>query len=94
METCTVTEAKARLNELVDEVESTHEQIMITKHGHPSVVLISAEELDSLRETLYWLSQPRLLDELRASAAGEDSGAYLTEDEVRRKYAAPRVRTR
>ena len=62
MRSLTVTEVKARLNELVDAAEATHEQIMITKHGRPAVVLIAAEDLESLQETVYWLSQPGIKD--------------------------------
>jgi prevent-host-death family protein len=42
--TVTVTEAKARLNELVDEAEATHAQVTITKHGRPAVVIIAADD--------------------------------------------------
>jgi antitoxin YefM len=58
MKTVTVTEAKARLNELVDDAARMHEQVVITKHGHPSVVLVAADDLESLKETVYWLSRP------------------------------------
>jgi antitoxin YefM len=60
----TVTEVKARLNELVDEAEATHAQIVITRHGHPAAVIISAEDLESLQETVYWLSQPGVREDV------------------------------
>jgi len=53
MRSLTVTEVKARLNELVDNAESTHEQIMITKRGRPAAVIVAAEDLESLQETVY-----------------------------------------
>lgn len=34
------------------------EQVVISKDGHPSVVLVAAEDLESLKETVYWLSRP------------------------------------
>ena len=37
----------------------THERVTITKNGRPAAVLISAEDLDAMEETLYWASQPR-----------------------------------
>jgi len=60
---------------LVDEAESTHEIITITRHGRPAAVLMSADDLDSLHETLHWLSQPGIrqavADAEREFAAGE-----------------------
>lgn len=38
---------------------------MITKHGHPAVVMLSVEDLESLEETRQVLSNPGLLAEIR-----------------------------
>ena len=57
MPTIPLTEAKTRLNELVDEAVSTHERVTITKHGRPAVVLISVDDLEAIEETLYWPSR-------------------------------------
>lgn len=45
-------EVRNRLSEYVAEVELTHERITITRHGHPAAVLISADDLASIEETL------------------------------------------
>lgn len=75
MRTLPLSEAKDKLSGLVDEAESTHEIITITRHGRPAAVLMSADDLDSLHETLYWLSQPGIrqavADAEREFAAGE-----------------------
>jgi len=55
-EMMTVTDAKARLSELVAAVATTHEHVEITRNGEPAAVLISHEEFDSLRETIAILS--------------------------------------
>ena len=47
---------------LVAEAESTHEIITITKHGRAVAALISADDLESLHETLYWLAKPDIAD--------------------------------
>lgn len=39
----------------------------ITKHGRPSAVLISADDLQSLEETLAVLSDAAVMDQIRAS---------------------------
>lgn len=58
-------EVKNRLSELVDRVERVHGRIVITKHGHPSAVIMSVEDLESLEETLDILSNPDAVDDVR-----------------------------
>ncbi|HEX2704315.1 MAG TPA: type II toxin-antitoxin system Phd/YefM family antitoxin [Candidatus Lustribacter sp.] len=89
MRTVTVTEAKARLNELVDDAESTHEQIVITKHGHPAVVMIAADDLDSLRETVFWLSKPGIRESVAEADADQSAGRTLTSEHLRRELGLP-----
>ena len=57
-------EVKNRLSEVVDRIERSHGRVIITKHGHPSVVLMSLEDLESLEETLSILGNPRVLAEV------------------------------
>jgi prevent-host-death family protein len=82
MTTVPLSEAKDRLSGLVEEAETTHEIITITKHGRPAAVLMAVDDLDSLHETLYWLARPKIRESLaegeREFAAGETtSGAKL-----------------
>jgi prevent-host-death family protein len=56
MTTLPLSEVKARLSEIAEEVASTHERIQITKNGREYVVLISADDLESLEATLELLA--------------------------------------
>ncbi len=58
----------------------THERVSITRNGKPAAVLISAEDLEALEETLYWASQDRLSED------GEpvDAAAVLADLRVRK----------
>jgi antitoxin YefM len=85
MKTLPLSEAKDRLSGLVDEAESTHEMVTITKHGRPVAVLMAAEDLDSLHETLFWLSQPGIRDDLVAAAEDEATGNTMTSAELQAK---------
>lgn len=80
-----MTEAKVRLNELVDDAQSTHEQIVITKHGRPAAVLIAADDLESLRETVYWLSRPGIRESLAEAEADIAAGRGVDSAELRRE---------
>ena len=89
MRTLTITEVKARLNELVDETASTHEQIVITRHGHPAAVLVSADDLESLKETVYWLSRPGIRESLAEADADVESGRTIGSEEMRARLGLP-----
>ena len=65
-----LSEAKDRLSALVDQAVATHDIVTITKHGRPAAVLMAADDLESLRETVFWLSQPGVRQDI-AAAEGE-----------------------
>jgi antitoxin YefM len=90
MQTMSVSEAKDKLSTLVESVESTHEAVLITRHGKPAAVLISPEDLDSLQETLAWLSDPEHAAEMTEAEADAASGRMLSLDEVRAQLASGR----
>ena len=90
MATIPLTEAKAKLNELVEEALSTHERVTITRRGKPAVVLISVEDLESMEETLHWQSQPGVREDLQSSRA--EAGQLMDEAAVRRRYGVGTAR--
>ena len=79
MQILPISKLKDKLNEFVDAVTLTRDQVTITKNGSPAAVLIGFEECESLQETLYWLSQPGIRDAVAVAdadiAAGQTSGA-------------------
>ncbi|WP_066940969.1 type II toxin-antitoxin system Phd/YefM family antitoxin [Microtetraspora fusca] len=92
MTTLPLGEARDALSALVDQVERTHDRVTITRHGRPSAVLISAEDLDALEETLDILSTPGALAEIRAAQEEISRGdavdaAGIAEIIARRKEA-------
>jgi antitoxin YefM len=83
--TIPLTDAKARLNELVEETALTHERVTITRHGRPAAVLIAVEDLEAMEETLFWQSQTGVHEDLEAGRrAGRDE--LYDESDVRRRY--------
>ena len=75
------------LSELVDRVEREHERIVITRNGRETAVLISAEDLAELEETLSVLSDGEALADIR-----EADAAYMSGDVVRGVDAVRRLR--
>ena len=65
MKILSLSETKMKLSGLVDSVEKTSEEIVITKNGRPAAVLVSSEEYDSWKETLAIYSDYEFMDEIR-----------------------------
>jgi antitoxin YefM len=88
--TMTVTDAKARLSELVAAVASTHDHIEITRNGEPAAVLISAEELAALRETIAILSDPGAVAQIKESEQDIAAGRVMDAEDLREALEARR----
>ncbi len=58
MQTITYTDARNQLTRLMDGVVRDREPITITRNGTGIVVLLAADEYDSMEETLHLLSTP------------------------------------
>lgn len=89
MKTMPLSEAKDKLSGLVDEAESTHEMITITRHGRPAAVLMAADDLESLQESLLWLSQPGIADSVAAAEREYASGQTVGGDDLRAQFGLP-----
>ncbi len=85
MQTMSISAAKAKLNELVDDAVRTHEHVTITKNGAPAV-MVAQEEWESLQETLFWQSQPGITEDLAAAQGEYEAGQSLSGEEIRRRY--------
>lgn len=66
MKTLSLSEAKMKLSELVDKVQHADEEVVITRNGRPAAVLISPDELESMRETIEIKADRDLMKEIQA----------------------------
>lgn len=90
MRTIPLAEAKNTLSAVVEDVATTHQPVTITRHGRPAATLIATEDLETLLETLAWVSDPEHAAELAESREAIEQGRTLTLDEVRAQLSAPR----
>ena len=80
MSTLPLSDAKARLSQIADEVHRTHERVTITKNGRSYLVLMAAEDLESMEATLELLSDPDAIARVQqarqdlAAGRGTDAG--------------------
>jgi prevent-host-death family protein len=82
---------KARFSELVDRVERQQDRVVVTRNGKPAAVLISADDLESLEETLAVMSDRSIAAQLRESRKAVDAGEPGAElEELRASVAARR----
>lgn len=65
MKTLPLSEAKTKLSALVDSVERTDEEVVITRNGRPAAVLVSPDEFESWKETFAVRGDADLVAELR-----------------------------
>ena len=89
MKTVPLGEAKDKLSGLVDEAESTHEIITITRHGRAAAVLMSADDLESLHETLYWLSKPGIRESIAEAERDYAAGETIGGEDLRAEFGLP-----
>lgn len=89
MKTMPLSEAKDKLSALVDEAERTHEMVQITRHGRPAAILMSADDVESLQETIYWLSQPGIREEVDAARREYAAGETTSGESLRAQFGLP-----
>lgn len=79
-------DARNELSQYVAEVERTHERVTITRDGHPAAVLISADDLAALEETLDILGTPGAAEAIREGQADGAAGHYAGNDQLKFRY--------
>ena len=82
MSTVPLAEARANLSRLVDDAVRTHERVEVTKNGRRAAVILSADDYDSMVETLDILSDRDLTAQLRAAQDEAERGEVFSLDEV------------
>lgn len=79
-------EVKAKFSEMVDRVEHQHDRITVTRNGRPAAVLMSADDLAALEDTLELLSDPAAMAEIEQARREVVAGKTVSADEIRAKY--------
>lgn len=74
MTTLPIADVRANLSKLVEEAERTHQRVEVTKNGRRAAVLMSADDYDSLMETLDILGDAATMADIREAET-------LTDDE-------------
>jgi antitoxin YefM len=94
MSTLPLSQVKAHLSEIADEVDRTHERVHVTRNGREFVVLLAAEDLKSLESTLELLSDRAALERVREADAALLAGDLTTGEDMTKLMDARRQRER
>jgi len=81
-QTISVTDARTRLPELVDDVSDHLSEYVITKHGRAHAVLLSLEEHEAMLETLEVLSDSEALRRIREGLEDLARGDVISFEDV------------
>ena len=68
MDTVTYTKIRANLASTMDRLCNDHETLIITRNGKRSIVMLSLEDYDALKETAYLLRTPANAKRLLSAA--------------------------
>ena len=77
-----LSDVKARLSEIAEEVDRTHERVHITRNGREYVVLIAGADLESIEATLELLADPPAQQRIARSQQEIAGGEGMTLDQV------------
>lgn len=85
MRTMSYSESRARYAEVLQSVVDDREEVIVTRNGHESAVIVSLDDYNSLRETAYLMRSPRnarrLFDAVERLEAGTGTTHELIDDE-------------
>jgi prevent-host-death family protein len=79
-------EAKDRLSQYIASVERTHDRVVITRHGRPSAILISPEDLAALEETVDIMTTPGGPEAIAEGVADLAAGRVADNDALRARF--------
>lgn len=74
MRTMSYSESRRRYAEVLDSVVDDREEVVITRAGREPAVIVSLDEYQSMKETLYLMRSPANYERLRESIAQLEAG--------------------
>jgi antitoxin YefM len=77
-----ITQAKAKLLDMVRQLSDTNDTIAITKNGVPEAVMLSMRKFEGLLETIDILADPKIMRQLKGSAKDVKEGRLIDLDDA------------
>jgi prevent-host-death family protein len=86
MKTLPLSEAKAHLSEIADDVIRTHERVTVTRNGREAFVILSIADLESIEATMELLADPDAQARVAVAEAEIAAGDTFSLDEVTAEF--------
>lgn len=80
MKTMSYPDSRAHYAEMLNTVANDREEVIITRAGHEPVVVVSLDDYESLKETVYLLKSPANARRLLASIEQLENGEGTQRD--------------
>jgi antitoxin YefM len=91
--TLPLSEVKAKLSEVVNEIVTTQERVTVTRNGRPVAVMLSPHDLEAIEQTLAILSDPAAMREIEQGRTAIANGDVVTKDEIEARRMQLRSKT-
>lgn len=88
MTTQSLATVKTHFSSVVDSVHDTHERVVVTRNGEPTVVVMAVDDLESLEETLAILRDQSTMRDLAQAESEVAVGDTIDADELRALVAS------
>ena len=72
-----ISDVRANLPKLVDDVSKNIDRVIITVNGDPKAVMLSMEELEALEETAEVLTIPNIKEDIKKSRKQIKKGQFV-----------------
>lgn len=86
--TLSITNARKNIFELAEKVQKPGIHYTLTENGCPKVVIMSAEEFDSIMETMEIMSDPKAMADIKKAEEEYKKGEYITWEEMKKELHA------
>ena len=83
--TLSISEARKKIFKIAKDVQKPSTYYTLTEKGRPKVVLMSAEEFESLMENLEILSDPKIIANIKKTEEEFKRGEYITWEEMKKE---------
>ena len=83
--TISISEARKRIFEIAEEVQNPDKYYTLTEKGRAKAVLMSAEQFDSIMETIDILSDPNILENIKNAEDEYRKGEYVTWEDLKKE---------
>ena len=77
-----LSEVKAKLSEVVDQIVMTHERVTVTRNGRPVAVMLSSADLEAIEDTVAILSDPAAVQAIEMGRAAIADGDVAAREEI------------